>query len=733
MVFYTSSLNTTANNADELTAVDIEILINNFDHSNTPLYEFIRQDTNHIKPYFDVDVKREDVEDFDSIDKKKVLKRAVKFINNTFETEYADLAISESVKKDKISYHIIVTNKTVLKSELAKFKDLNRKTFKKLFIDDGVYGKSQKFRIVGTSKEGENSPLIPLTFEDDLTMHLITNIDDAQTNFSFNFPEPEIKENVKEEKETVKPKYPVEFPKLSACVLGLNVSRSDDYKQWMDVIFAVTNIGRDNGYLKKANTLIHSFSARSNKYDQEHVDKVISSIGVHSNGLGFGSLLSWLKTDNIELFVSLSEKSYGEIKAEFEACHFKVMYPICYCKEQSDGLLVMKRKALMEAYENLSFIETNKKGDKKVVQFTSEWVKDKTIPTFDKIDFIPNDRNPLIYNLFKGFKADKLTNVEEVDISVILQHIRILVNHDEASFEYVVKWLAHIIQKPHEIAGVALVFKSMQGAGKNIFIDWLGNDLLSSDYYYTTADADTLFGRFATGLKNKLLVNLDETSGKDTFMNSEKIKNLLTAETIKYEQKGIDAFTIRNYARWIFSTNNNTPVKVEQGDRRFAIFESSNEKCQTGTTDIDYFKRLKASMNDDNVKYTFFKYLRDLDISQFDLIRNRPVTEFYKEVQETTIPIIARFLNDEICVDTEVKYKARDIYMQYKAYCTDYGYSPSTETAFGRDILRYEGVEKRRSNGIVYIFNIDAVKESLRKVGLMVDNDIDFIESDSGN
>jgi putative DNA primase/helicase len=208
---------------------------------------------------------------------------------------------------------------------------------------------------------------------------------------------------------------------------------------------------------------------------------------------------------------------------------------------------------------------------------------------------------------------------------------------------------------------------------------------------------------------------------------------LLTSDTIKYEQKGVDAFTIRNYARWIFSTNNNTPVKVELGDRRFAIFECSNEKCKTETNDDLYFKRLSNAMKQKSLQKSFFDHLNSFDITNFDLIKNRPITEFYKEVQESSIPIVAKFLNDVILTDiTVTKYKSRDMYMQYKSYCTDYGYTSATETGFGRDIQRYAGILRKRSNGTIYEINPEELKNSLRKSGLTVDDDVEFVDSASG-
>jgi hypothetical protein len=47
-----------------------------------------------------------------------------------------------------------------------------------------------------------------------------------------------------------------------------------------------------------------------------------------------------------------------------------------------------------------------------------------------------------------------------------------MVDHDPRSINYVVKYLAQMVQQPGVLIGIALVIvSSHQGAGKNIFLD----------------------------------------------------------------------------------------------------------------------------------------------------------------------------------------------------------------------------------------------------------------------
>ena len=152
----------------------------------------------------------------------------------------------------------------------------------------------------------------------------------------------------------------------------------------------------------------------------------------------------------------------------------------------------------------------------------------------------PNHVPDHIYNSFDAFTVDCEKNTYNADIQPILDHVMLLVNHDSASYEYILNYLAHLIQKPGELPLVALLFRSeKEGVDKNLFFEmFIGNMLLGSKYMLQTADIDKILGRFSM-INDKLLVILDEAKGKDTFLNNEKIKNFITSPHIAWEKKGI--------------------------------------------------------------------------------------------------------------------------------------------------------------------------------------------------
>lgn len=721
-------------------------MLNETDYSNKPIYEFIDADTEFVKPYFDIDCPAENK------NKDSILNKAKKYICKNFNVTDDALAISDSCNESKISYHISIHTLKITPDDMRKFKNIQKENFKKYFIDLAPYGKTQKFRVITTSKEGQKRPLVPITHTDDNRKHFITVISKDATLFQLAEQNEQI-ENIDKNKDdnkiimNDKPKVNVQkstvtLETLTRCVNNLNTTESRD--EFIIIISAIMNVSTENNFIKKGVSLCHQFSMKSKKYNKEKLDITLKGLAYKPKGVKFPTLMGILKIDNPDVFKSMNLKPYNETKLIFEQTHFKCMTPIMYCTETEDDIIIKRRNDLIDTYENKACTKTETTNDKTVTKtcpFVKEWLKDETIRTYDKIDFMPNSTNKNIYNLYTGMRAETLSDNDnntdkDIDVAVIFEHLSIMVNHDPASIKYFTAWMAQIVQKPEHLEGIALVFKSEQGAGKNIFINWFGEKILGEKYFFTTPDIETLFGRFAFGKKHKLLINLDETSGKDTFTHSERLKNDITSTTTMYEQKGIDGIVLKNFARWIFTTNTTTPIKVEQKDRRFVLFECSNEKCivgdKTGKNKL-YFKRLAAAMEDQRVQYKFFKYLLNYDISNIDFIEDRPITELYKDVQQATVPVIVKYLESLICKGVNLNIGATIFFENYNNYIIKYKYKVDTNiTTFARDVLRYKGITKKKtSKGAVYTIEADILKDYLLSKGLIEEiEEVDFLEDD---
>jgi hypothetical protein len=698
--------------------------IKSFIKKNDTSYE-IYDNTKHefVKPYFDLDVNDYDI-GYEEIKENKdlFLEKAKKKISKMFVSD--SLSISETIRPDKISYHIIVNDTKVNFNDYCKYMKQNKDYFKGLFIDFSVYKSYGKFRMIKCRKENQKEKMQPITFTNkkDIYKHFITNINDSMIL---------LKLEIKEEKKPIVTKqnkmitsnnqYVIcDEERLNYICNDLDVSRFDNYDSWRDVMLCVYYICHENKYDNKSKIIINQLSQKSKNYDYDKVNEFINkSLKYDINkpyGLDF--LLNLLKKDNYDSYLLYSkgyDNTYTIVKKDFESEIFKVMQPVCFCKQEEDDLYMYNNKGISHAYQNkYSYkIVTDKKGVKSLLKtpFINQWLCDEDMRTYKKLNFYPNvskcPKNE--FNMFDGLRMEKSAlkidpkDIQE-NIKPILDHIFILTGKVQENADYFIKWLAQLVQKPGELLGISVVFVSKQGTGKNVLTDFIGKSILGKKYYHSTAKSDDVYGQFSEYLRNKILINLDEASSKDNFQNSDKLKNLITASEITYEKKYVPSIVINNYCRFIFSTNNPTAVKIEHSDRRFVIYKSNDEL----RNNKKYFNKLLKCTADEKVQKSFYDYLMSIDIENYDFINERPLTEIYRDMQEVNVPIEIKYLIDLYENNKLKKIKSKDLFSNFTNFRFDNGYETykTNSNKFGRIMKNIKGVNKIRSNGIYYEFNI---------------------------
>lgn len=543
---------------------------------------------------------------------------------------------------------------------------------------------------------------------------------------------------------------------LTFIIKSLPAEASNGYDNWFLVLTCIKNISEDNDLpMYSCLKLVHEYSSRGSDYDENETQKkYMEDIEYDPEGNNYGSLVRFLKKYNESAYNQLTNKYY-KIKDDFEKTHFKVMYPVCYVKEMRNrDIFMINRKQLSETYENMTaFKDKKKKCDTEMKEdsFIKLWCKDKNIRSYHSMDFHPNvDNCPNdVYNLFDGFTGElldvdededeenddndvKIGDVEITDdilkefkledggnVKPMLSHLYYLLGENWDHVKYMCNWLSVLIQDPECRTKTAIVIKSEQGAGKNLFLDWIGEKIIGEKYFYSSENISELFEKHSEARKNKLLINIDETSGKDTFSQNDRLKGFITSLKFSYEKKYCPAIRLANFCWYIFTTNNDTPLKIEWSDRRFVCFESSSKYCNVH----DYFKPLIDWMNKESSQKNFFDFLKNRDISGFVADRDRVKTPFYMELKSVNIPILVTYLDHLITNNKDItkdRMSSSSLFKMYDVWREENGYGKGTIKiqGFGREIKRIGGIATKRGNKGMWIqINKEGFIEFLKKKG----------------
>ncbi|WP_230852431.1 primase-helicase family protein, partial [Vibrio crassostreae] len=128
-------------------------------------------------------------------------------------------------------------------------------------------------------------------------------------------------------------------------------------------------------------------------------------------------------------------------------------------------------------------------------------------------------------------------------------------------YEYLMNWVAHMIQKPEEKPEVAIVLKAGQGTGKGTFVDPLGK-IIGAHFVHLTEQSQVV-GRFNSLLENRVLIFADEFFA-GSKKHTDQLKGMITEKTAKIERKGVDSIIVPSFSRLIMASNHEYIVSIEK-------------------------------------------------------------------------------------------------------------------------------------------------------------------------
>ena len=207
---------------------------------------------------------------------------------------------------------------------------------------------------------------------------------------------------------------------------------------------------------------------------------------------------------------------------------------------------------------------------------------------------------------------------------------------------------------------------------------------------------------------------------------ADRLKDLITNPTINYEKKGKDTIVVSNLTNIILTSNNANSLTVTADDRRYVLFHCSS----VYKGDPTYFNELGSHLDRPEVARAFFQYLLKRDLSPYpkSFQFSRPLTDYYREAQKNSIPVLSRFLSTLINGGCPEAIMSRQFYQRYQAFHADGNYKfLLSQSTFGREMKKVDGVDKRRTtSGIVYKFDPKRVKAYLVELN-EYDEEADFM------
>ena len=317
---------------------------------------------------------------------------------------------------------------------------------------------------------------------------------------------------------------------------------------------------------------------------------------------------------------------------------------------------------------------------------------------------------PTEFSLFCGFAAHgTLPPGAMAVIDPILKHIReVWASDSEEMYNYIIKWLAFVVQKFPQKTGKNIILNGDEGTGKSMVMEWLKESVFGDSLCYTTSGSEMLTRGFNSHLAGKLIVCLEELKGDtDTSWKHaiDVIKHLTTSKTINMERKGVDVKEDINAMNIIAFTNYEHALPNVTGMNRRLVLNRVSDKYKGNAA---YFQRLHAATQHQWSGLAMLEYLRSVDTSYDDLEK---IPQTTKKVEMrwhylSWIDRVAYLMIAQDTVATSHEFDTRnvmDIISQYSLYV---GNTKSTPISIG--MMLSKRFNKRRTTNNVTKFSFQA-------------------------
>lgn len=235
----------------------------------------------------------------------------------------------------------------------------------------------------------------------------------------------------------------------------------------------------------------------------------------------------------------------------------------------------------------------------------------------------------LLWDYYKQEKTYHFPHIKELLLN--------LCGEDRKNYIWFCKWISWQIKYPTQKLPTAVILQGKQGSGKGtlknlIFDNIFGNNCQEiNQTHLESSFNDYLLGKQVI-FANEVMHN----ENRQTLPNV--LKNLVTDEEITINIKFKKSIKGRNYTQWIFCTNSDNPIKIDEDDRRYSVF---------------YSKKLRKGLGHDirkNLDYElkqFISYLKDLEVD-FEEVEEPIMTDAKQDIIDLNKDSVSRF--QEYCL-----------------------------------------------------------------------------------
>ena len=337
--------------------------------------------------------------------------------------------------------------------------------------------------------------------------------------------------------------------------------------------------------------------------------------------------------------------------------------------EIPEGRYVLKDRFITQYANRYALLGAGEKA--KLVPLGSAWIQSPRRRNTPGVVLAPGQPATLAdgkINSWRGFSCAPVPG----DVAPFLALLKRLIPAT-SEYEFVLNWIARLIQTPAAKFNVSLVISSpTQGTGKNLVFESVGS--LFHERHFIVVGQSVFEDGFNEWQSDKILVVADEISSTDKRAVSDRIKGWITATKNHINIKNAPKTSQPNLIKYVFLSNHPDAVHMTNTDRRFFVVEATSNQL----TEQDIAAYL--DWRDKGGRSALLHYLLARNTRAFNPMAPAPLSQAKLDMVESNKSDLERWLGRVISVaqhEAKPLISSESLGLQYRS---DTGNSCSSKT-----------------------------------------------------
>jgi hypothetical protein len=207
------------------------------------------------------------------------------------------------------------------------------------------------------------------------------------------------------------------------------------------------------------------------------------------------------------------------------------------------------------------------------VKSTSEYVKANNAIKSVEIKYVPGKPSGMFVDHGRYFNTHCPSHIkpEKGDPKPFIDFMNDLFPIDEDRFQ-VMRWIATLIARPDiKMIYALLLISEVQGVGKGTLAERVIKPIIGDINTSTPSEDDVVNKEYTYWQSHKRLALIHEIYAGHNSKAYNKLKSIITDQTISVKQKYLAPYDIDNWLHIIAMSNNFNALKLTGGDRRWLV------------------------------------------------------------------------------------------------------------------------------------------------------------------